>query len=475
MRNMSIKRAAGIQFISKYLNVVIQLILMAILARLITPEEFGLVAIITVFLNLSLILSELGIGPAIVQFNNLERKDYSGLFTLSVVIGLVLSGLLCLFSSVISSFYEDSALIGLCCWSAISVVFNALNMVPNGLLLKQKRFDLIGLRLIVSSLLSGGIAVLLAYWNFGSYAMVWNFNLTAFFVFVFNIITCRNSFSLSFCSIVPAVKKVLRYSGFQAGWGLVNFFSRNLDSLLIGKLLGSSSLGYYDKAYKLITYPINYLPGIFSSVLQPYLSEYQNKLNIIYDNYLKIQKLVSLIAIPITIFLVICSSEIIMIMYGNQWGSSAPLLSALGFSVYFQMLNTLATPILQSCGRTDYLFRHICIATATTVGMLCVGLLIGDLFLVSVLISASYCFHSIPIIYYCIIRTFKCSVYSYLKNFVFDFAFIVVSIAFLHFVFAVLHLPLFIAFVAKTVSIVLLWAGYLFISGQICTFLRLVK
>lgn len=127
MESTSIKKAALLQLSSKYIGVIVQLLLTVVLARLLTPEEFGLVATVTVFTNFFAILSDLGVSVGIVQYRDLTDEDISGLLMFSVLLGLALCAVFCLLSFPISALYNDSALVGLCLFSSISIIFATAN------------------------------------------------------------------------------------------------------------------------------------------------------------------------------------------------------------------------------------------------------------------------------------------------------------------------------------------------------------
>lgn len=413
---VSIRQALVIQTVSKYSTFFVQLLISVILARILSPSEYGLIAIVSVFLTFFQVLSDLGIGPAIIQYRDLEESDYSALLTFSAILGLCLAALFCLAAVPIARFYGDNRLIGLCCFSSISLFFSALNMVPNGVLLKRQQFLNVGIRLIVVTVASGGFATVLALSGFGAYALAANAVLNTMFVTLWNISATR--LPIGNVHFLKPLKKIASYSAYQAGFGVVNYLSRNLDNMLIGKFLGVSALGVYDKSYRLTTYPNIYLAGIASSVLQPYLAEYQEDSSFLYRQWKRVAKILSLIGAPVAVIMFSCSSEIISVMYGDQWAGAAAVLRALSVSVYFQIVNNPNGAMFQSTGHTDYQLYHSLISTGVTVSFLLMGLHVGSLVSVAVGISIAYCSHTFSIIYFLIIRIFKQNVFDYIKIFI---------------------------------------------------------
>ena len=415
-KSSSMLGAFGMQLVSKYANVAIQLVITMVLARILTPEQYGTVAIVTVFSSFFAILADMGVSTAIVQYKDLTKKDFDALFFFSAVLGVGLAAVFCLLSLQISIVYADDELVPLCCLIALSILFNTLNMVPNGMLLREKRFKTISIRLVVVSVVTGVAAVALALIGFGCYTLVWNVILTSFFVFLWNWSATRVTFSNPHFG--QAVKRIFRYSSFQAGFGVVNYFARNLDNLLVGAMMGSAMLGYYDKAYKVMQYPLNYLTGIFSSVLQPYLSEYQHDKRKLYESWLSICRILALVGMFVSAVIVSFPGEILLIMFGEQWLMAAPALGMLGLSIGIQMVNSTSGAIFQSAGRTDMLFRSGLICTGISVAAILVGIATGSLACLGLAISLAYLCHLMLTAYLLVWRVLEVSPLAFLANFI---------------------------------------------------------
>lgn len=172
--------------IAKYSGIVVQLLISAILARLISPAAFGTIAVAMVILYFLNIFSDIGIGAAVVQFKQLTKQHLNSLFTLTTYIGILLAALLYVLSGIISSYYGDQTLERVCQMMALVIFFNSLNVVPNALMRKDKRFRTIALRTLFFQVVSGSIAVWGAFHGWGIYALLVSPVLTAIGVFVVN-------------------------------------------------------------------------------------------------------------------------------------------------------------------------------------------------------------------------------------------------------------------------------------------------
>lgn len=470
--SMGMRAAAAFQFGSKYISMGASLVITAVLARLITPSDFGLVAIVTVFIGLFTMFSDMGVGTAIVQYRDLTEEDYEGIFGFSILLAIALSALFCFISPFIAMFYSDDRLMGLCLAASPTLLFSTLNMVPNGLMLKDKRFDRIALRLVVATVVSGLIAIIAAYLGAGAVAVVMQSALSAAIVLAWNLYS-RPIRNVNLHFIAP-LKKIFSYSAYQFGFFLINYFSRNLDNILVGRFLGSAQLGYYDKAYKLTTYPLSAFSSVIGSIIQPFMAEHQNNRDIVFAYWMKIEKLISLLAAPIAVICFCCSAEIVTILYGPGWEQAIPVFETLSVSIYFQMLGNAGGSFYQSLGHTDLLFKNGLINTCITVICLLLGLSFGSILTVAYGIAIAYCLHIIAMSYYLLIRCFGKSPIC-LRAFLPEVISCLFAGAVCFLVFNFIELPLLPSFVIKLLVLIGITFFAYWRTGQLSYFRQLLS
>lgn len=411
----SMLSALGMQLVAKYSNVVVQLGVTMVLARLLTPSEYGTVAIVTVFTSFFSIVGSAGISTAIIQYKELTSNDYDALFFFCLPLGLILAGIFSIASIPISILYNDSLLVPLCCLASLVTLFSTLNMVPNGVLLCERRFAAVSVRLVVTSVASGALAIGLAVAGWGCWALVWQSVASSAMILVWNWSATR--LRLTNIHFVAPLKHIWCYSLYQAGFSTINYFSRNLDNLLVGGVMGPGELGYYDKAYKLMGYPINYLTGLFSEVLQPYLSVYQDQKRRLYEYWLSICRMLALVGMFVTAVFVCFPSEIVFVMFGDQWAASVPVTAALGLSVGVQMVNSTSGAIFQSAGRTDELFKSGVICTCISLVAILVGVASRSLSILGILISVSYYCHFAVTVWLLVVKVLGIQASDFLRSF----------------------------------------------------------
>lgn len=339
---------------AKYSGIIIQLVVTAILARLLSPHEFGIIAICTVAIAFFQQFTDMGIGIAIVQRQDLSSIDYNHLFSFSIYFGILLSIVFIVASYPIAVFYDSSNLVIYMQLLSIQLLFSTFNMVPNALIVKQKNFRFLAIRQVSIQVVMGVLACLAAFNGCGVYSLL----ITPIFSSVFTFIVTFKANNLLFLpkfSLQP-LRKIFSYSFYQLAFGIVNYFSRNLDKLLIGRYLNMSALGYYEKSYRLVLLPMQNITGVINPIVQPILAEYQNDKVRLGGYLLKIVKTINLICFPISVIGYFCASECIILFFGNQWWNAVPCFKILCISIGFQAANHITGAFFQVANSTKSLF-----------------------------------------------------------------------------------------------------------------------
>lgn len=419
MGEISIKKAAFINAASRYSTIVLNLVFSAVLARLLTPEDYGIVAVTAVFTTFFTLFADMGIGAGVIQNKELAQDDISSIYTFTVRISFVLALAFMAFSVPMAWFYKDRVYVPVGMLLAVSLFFSAMNMVPNALLLKEKRFVAVGIRTVVACILSGGVGILFALLGFKYYALVLQNIFNAVFIFIWNYVSTRPRVVRKICK--ESVGKIRSYSSFLFAFNIINYFSRNSDNLLISKFMGTASLGYYDKAYKLMCYPTQNLTHVITPVLHPILSEHQNDRNYIYEKYLRIMKLLSLCGIFIMTFCFFASDEIIRIIFGERWIPAIPCFKYMSISIWAQMITSSSGSIFQSLGDSRRMFISGTLNAALTVAAIVLGVAEGRIEAVARNVGIVYNFHFISTYIILVHFSFGMSCWKFLMSFLPDF------------------------------------------------------
>ena len=465
------KKAVAYTAIAKYTTAALQLVFAAILSRLLTPEQFGTVAVINVFVVFFQLFCDMGFGPAVIQDKKLTQKQTDDIFSWTVYLGLILMLLFMAASYPISRIYEDPIYIPLGIILSAALLLNALNMIPNAVMLKEKRFKSITFRTITASVVSSLLTIALAFKGLGVYALVLQSVFTALIIFVWNEVSVRLKFVLR--PDFSVIKRIWGYSVYQFLSQLINYFNRNLDSLLIGKYFPKADLGQYNKSYHLIQMPISYIPGVIGPALHPILSDHQNEPKYILSSYLRILKILSLIGCFISVWLHFVGEEVIILLFGDQWYPAILPFKIFALSIWFQLLTNTLAPIYQSIGNTKLMFKSTVYSGLLILSFIAVGCYLGTIVHVAACVSIAY-FLNFFLTYYILINIgFKECFGQFLLMFRHEVLFFFVMMTTTMIPLEIENLML--SFIVKTGLIVSIYCVLLLLTKQHRLFLKLIR
>ncbi|MFD0047949.1 lipopolysaccharide biosynthesis protein [Actinomycetes bacterium NPDC127524] len=448
-----------INAIGKYSNIIIQFIVLGILSRILNPDEFGIVALINVFLLFFTMLVDMGIGPAVIQNKSLNKIQLNGIFSFTIVLSLILSIGFSLLAKPISSFYGDGKLVNVCVLMSLSLFISGLNMVPQAILLKEKRFVEINVAQVISSIVSGIIGITLAFNHFSYYAIIYS-------SIARSLTTLLIIYSRTKLRVTKNIKKadlisIYAFSKNQFLFNFINYFSRNLDNILIGKFMSVRALAYYDKAYTLTLYPNQLLTSVITPVIQPVMSEYETQHDVIKRTYLSLAKVLAFIGMPLTAFLFFSSEEIIYLLFGSQWTGSVPIFQVLSLSIWIQMILSSTGAIFQSSNRTDLLLLSGVLSSILNVSSIVVGAWTGKIEYLAAMLVFSFLVNFIQANYLLMIKVFRSKQIEFYKILVDPFKIfvsILVALSLFDYLFA--NTPFFISLIFKgTISLLLFLIG----------------
>lgn len=340
--------------IGKYSGMVVSLIVTSVLARLLSPEEFGVIAIANVAIWFLAMFTSMGIGPAIIQRNDLQQKDLNNIFTFTIFTGGLLGIIFFTSSWFIADFYNNSQLLPVCQILSLNIFISAINMVPGAMMAKHKRFKETARISFFLYIITGTISIVAAYKGLGIYALLISPILSPIGTFIYN--QCYYPVNISYKFSIEPIKRIFSFSFYQFLFEFVNYFSRNLDKLIIGKYMTMVNLGYYEKSYRLMQLPLQNITSVINPVLQPVLSSLQNNPHEIGNKYNKIIRFISTLSFPMTIILFTCAYEIIHLFYGSNWDAAIPTFKILSLSVCLQMILSTSGAIFMVSNNTKAQF-----------------------------------------------------------------------------------------------------------------------
>lgn len=351
--------------IEKYSGLIISILVSMVLARLLSPKDYGTVAIVSVIIAFLQMFVSLGIGPAIIQRKDLSQENLNSIFTFSLVAGTVVSGLFFLASPLIANFYDDEALVPICQLLTIQLFFSAINMVPNAIMVREMRFRTLAIRSLILGVITGSLSIGAAFAGAGVYALVLAPVLSAPAIFFWNQHYCKLRVDRRLD--MEPIRRIFSFSAYQFLFEFFNYFSRNSDKLIIGKWLTLDALGIYEKSYRLMQMPMNNITAVIHPVMQPVLRDLSDDHAELAAKYNQIVKFVATLSFPIGLALSAMAGECIRFFYGTQWDAAIPVFSILALSLPLQMILSTSGPIYMVCNNTRMQFWLGVRNTATTV------------------------------------------------------------------------------------------------------------
>lgn len=295
-----------------------------IMARMLTPADFGLIELLLVFSFLSEVIVDSGFSQAIIRDSEVNDDALSSVFYFNLLIGLCLYVILFFLSPKIAAYYHSPELVGLARFTFLSIVCNSLLVTPNANLNRQLNFRPFAVATFLSTLISGITCCTLAYYGIGVWALALNIVLTYFLrtVIVWLQIHWHPKPTFQFFYI----KKYFSFGGKLLAMGLLDKFVTNLESLLIGRYYSKSDLGYFSQGRKLDSYALQMVMRVISTVSYPTLAKLKDNDTNLKHGYRTVLKITVCGLTPIIVCFISCSENIIISLFGEKWLPSAPYL-----------------------------------------------------------------------------------------------------------------------------------------------------
>lgn len=326
-----------------------------ILARLLSPQEFGLIGMLTIFIALSQLLTDSGFSHALIRKQNCTQQDYSTVFYFNIVLGISLYILLFIAADTISIFFREPILKPLIRVIGLAIIINSFTIIQNTLLTKQINFKLQAKISVVSFFISGIISIYMAYTGWG----VWSLVALTLFKHSINsvLLWFWNKWKPLWCFSKKSFVELFSFSGKLFVTQLIDALYRNLYYVIIGKYFSAAELGYYTRAEQFQSLPSVNLQGIIGRVSYPVLATMQNDTPRLRDTYKKLIRSTMLITFVLMLGMAASAKPMILSLVGEKWEPCIIYLQLLCFVGIFYPLSALNLNILYVKGRSDLALR----------------------------------------------------------------------------------------------------------------------
>ncbi len=353
----------------------IQTVSTVILARLLTPADFGLVAMITAITGLAQAFADLGLSEATIQCEEISQGQISNLFWINVSIGLALTLITAALAPVFVWFYREPMLRDITLLMSLTFLIGALRVQHDALLRRQMRFSSLAIRDVVSYVVAVPVAIALALSGAGYWALVampLTLNSTQV---VISWLMVRWMPSLP--QRGSSVGSLIAFGGNVAASYVAITMNRSIDNVLVGWYWGAGPLGLYSRAYNLLMLPVRQLSAPAASVAIPAFSRIQGDPERFARYFLRSINLIMWISAPTFGFLFVAATPVIVLLLGNQWRGAAPVFQILAVSAFGQLLLESTIWLFVSRGQSKQLFKVLLKVSPIVICSFAIGLPFG--------------------------------------------------------------------------------------------------
>ena len=376
----NIKKAAikgNVSVMSSHMvGMAIEVASVVVLARLLTPSDFGLIGMVLTATNFAKLFRDIGLSMATIQRAEITHEQVSLMFWVNVGIGLLLTLLTAGAAPLVAWFYKEPRLIGVTIALSASFLFSASAIQHNALLRRQMKFGQISVLYVLSIALSVAVALVCAVAGMGYWSLVVR-NLAQPLVYMIGV-WWLSPWMPGPPRLRVGGRSLLAFGAHITGFNVVNYFTRNLDNVLIGKKCGAEMMGYYAQAYKILLFPINQIRQPFLSTGIPALSALQNHPDEYRRHYRGIVSVIALLSMPLVGLLFVCAEPIIFAFLGAPWLPAVPLFRILALVAILQPTVTAGRALpLMSMGQGRRYFWFGIINSSITVLSFVIGIAWG--------------------------------------------------------------------------------------------------
>lgn len=385
MIDRGLYRVVGKSALSRYSVYAANLFSMMLLARMFGPEMFGIVGAITVFFTFFLLVSEGGLAPAVINLTHLNEADRDGIFGLTIVVGALFAFVFILLGQSFEEFYRIERVAEIVPYIGVTIFFVTVSIVPSAMLLRDQLFMYHALAAFIATVVSTLSTAGLAY-------VIDPLHALASKELVFALVNCVLVYSFSrkteWGRPIPglkfaAINLLLSFSRYQFGFNIINYFSRNLDNILVARNMGAPALGVYEKAYSIMRYPLMLLTFAMTPAIQPYIRKYRADKLAVAKSHVRFISRLSLMGSVCGVVVYVLSEQIVALLLGDGWSEVSPIIRILSLSIPVQVVLSTSGSFFQAMNRPDLLFLSGALSAIVTVAAIIYGVYMKDILLLS--------------------------------------------------------------------------------------------
>ena len=375
-KSLKQKAASGMVWtaLQKYSQMIIHFISGIILARLLTPFDYGCIGMLSIFMVLAESFIDGGFGSALIQKKHPSQEDYSTIFWWNVGMAVLVYAILYFCAPVISRFYEIPLLCDVLRVQGLVLFIYALNIIQRNQLRKKLNFKLLSIVSISTAIIALGITILMAYKGFGVWALVaQNLIVAAIPSLVFWFyVKWRPKWVFSWQSF----KELFGFGFYMFLTHIVSRFTRQIQGLLIGKFYNPSTMGYYSKAHGTEKLASTSISQIMTQVTYPLYAEVQDSKIVMQNMIKRLTMTISYITFPLMFILILCAKPIFVLLYSDRWLQSVPYFQVLCLSGLAYCLQSVNLQTISAIGKSKTMFLWTLIKQIVIICIIVSGLVL---------------------------------------------------------------------------------------------------
>lgn len=365
-------RGGAVTLLAQGSKLIIQTVSALALARLLTPEDYGLVGMVGTFTGFAALFTDLGLSTATIQAPEIRHRQISTIFWVNMASSLLLALVVVALAPAVAWFYGEPRLTLITEVLAVPFVLGGLTVQHQALLRRQMRFTALAIIEVLALLFGVTIAILAAILGAGYWSLI------AMLLAGPSGVALGVWLASNWWPGLPTrwsdARGMLAFGAHLTGFHVLNYFARNVDNILIGRVWGAHALGFYSKAYGLLTLPLAQITAPVTAIAVVTLSRLSKEPDRYRSCYRRCLSLIAFVTMPVAVFLVVMSDEVIHVVLGPQWSEAAHIFMFLGIAALWQPVASSTGWLLVSQGRTAEMFWWGAAASFVTVCGIVLGL-----------------------------------------------------------------------------------------------------
>ena len=358
--------------ISQFGLIGVQFIATILLGRILTPDDYGMLGIMSIFIAISNMIIDSGMGGALIRKKDVTYRDYSTLFFYNFIVSIVLYIVLFITAPYIASFYEKIELEKAIRTLGLVIIIYAFCIVQNVKMAREMKFGTLAIVNCLSGIISLVVTVIFAIKDFGYWALIIQQIVTSFCNTLF--LSICSKFIPSFDFSKECFREQFKFGINLLSSNLLRTISGNINSNIVAKLVSLNQVGCFFQANRLVSYFDNIYSGVLDKSIFPVFARIENRKELL-ENHIKLLRYVLSITFPICVLISLLSYQIIIVLLGTQWQETCWMFELLIFSMMPVLVQILIRNILKSLGNTRQILNNEVVKSIITMFTLFLGML----------------------------------------------------------------------------------------------------